>query len=59
MVMQTAIMEGIDVSKFTDCSDMSSTECFCTNKEAISELTESAKDACNKAGIGMSSTSSS
>ena len=46
-----AALDGIDVSKFKDCTDLSSTECLCANKDAFSELTQSAKDACNKAGI--------
>lgn len=48
----TAALEGIDMSKFNDCTDLNNTECLCANKDAISELTQSAKDACNKAGIG-------
>lgn len=53
----TAALDGIDVSKFKDCTNLSSAECLCANKDAFSELTESAKDACNKAGISRFITS--
>lgn len=48
----TAAMDGVDVTRLKDCTNLSSTECLCANKDAISELTQSAKDACDNAGIG-------
>ncbi|KAJ6115578.1 hypothetical protein N7523_005995 [Penicillium sp. IBT 18751x] len=49
----TAALDGIDLTKFNDCTDMTSAECLCANKDALSELTQSAKDACSKAGISV------
>lgn len=47
-------MGGIDLSAYSDCTDLSSTECLCANKDALTELTDAAKSACETAGIGKS-----
>ncbi|KAJ5386562.1 hypothetical protein N7509_009103 [Penicillium cosmopolitanum] len=55
----TAALDGIDTSKFKDCTDLSSEECFCNNKDAIESLTESAEAICKEAGIDLDSLTSS
>ncbi|KAJ5692864.1 hypothetical protein N7462_002287 [Penicillium macrosclerotiorum] len=54
-----AALDGIDTSKFSDCTDLSSTECVCANKDAITDLSDSAKAACKDAGVDLSKLSSS
>ncbi|KAJ5174623.1 uncharacterized protein N7482_000500 [Penicillium canariense] len=49
-----AALDSIDVSKLADCTDLTSTECLCANKDAITELSDDAKDACDAAGIDLS-----
>lgn len=49
-------MSGIDVSKLSDCTNLTSAECLCSNKDALTELTDTAKSACKTAGIGTSNT---
>ncbi|KAJ5155881.1 hypothetical protein N7492_008684 [Penicillium capsulatum] len=49
----TAALKGIDASKFNDCTDKTSSECFCANKDALKELSDEAKETCDDAGIDL------
>ncbi|KAJ5103507.1 hypothetical protein N7532_004036 [Penicillium argentinense] len=51
----TAALDGIDASKFKDCTGLTSQECFCNNKDAVETLSEAAEDICKEAGVDLSS----
>jgi hypothetical protein len=46
---QTALA-SVDTSSFSDCTDLSDTDCLCANKDALPAV----PDACKTAGIGTS-----
>ncbi|KAJ5577678.1 uncharacterized protein N7459_006642, partial [Penicillium hispanicum] len=54
-----AALDGIDVSQLQDCSNKSSRDCLCTNKDALKTLANSAASACSDAGIDLSNLESS
>ncbi|KAJ6005091.1 hypothetical protein N7540_012890 [Penicillium herquei] len=48
-----AAFDGIDVSTLEDCSNKSSTDCLCSNSDALSKISDSAAKACSDAGVDL------
>ncbi|KAJ5818554.1 hypothetical protein N7474_004145 [Penicillium riverlandense] len=46
-----AILDNTDPSQFSDCSDLTSAECFCANKDVIDAIGNDIAETCSGSGI--------
>ncbi|KAJ5609234.1 hypothetical protein N7528_009801 [Penicillium herquei] len=54
-----AAFDSIDLSTLEACSDKSSTDCFCSNSDALSKISDSAAKVCSDAGVDVNDLASS
>ncbi|KAJ5625759.1 hypothetical protein N7510_002068 [Penicillium lagena] len=54
-----ALINSASLPDFSDCSDLSSVQCFCANKDALDNIGDGAAEACTGTGITMNDLSGS
>ncbi|KAJ5492929.1 hypothetical protein N7539_001675 [Penicillium diatomitis] len=55
----TAAINGVSGSKTIDCSNQSSSDCFCANQDALTKISDALKDACDVSSSDLAAWASS